>query len=97
MKGIHQGKDNQTDELYKAILQLKDNQECRRFFRDLLTIEEITEMSKRWQAARLLNKKQPYRQVAEKTGLSTTTVARVANWLNNGSGGYRIILSRLNK
>lgn len=97
MKGIHQSKNNQTEELYKAILKLKTTNEAKRFFRDLLTIEEITEMSKRWQAARLLNQSQPYRQVAKKTGLSTTTVARVANWLKHGSGGYRLILDRLNK
>lgn len=94
MKGIHQGKNNQTDELYKAILKIKTVDEAKHFFRDLLTIEEIVEFSKRWQAARLLNQHQPYRQVAEKTGLSTTTVTRVANWLKNGSGGYRLILNR---
>ena len=95
MKGIHQAKDNETFELYKAILQLKTVGESKRFFRDLLTIEEITEMSKRWQAARLLNQHKSYRKVAKKTGLSTTTVTRVANWLHNGSGGYRLILDRI--
>jgi len=97
MKGIHQGKDNQTKLLYKAILSLKTVEECQRFFRDLLTIEEITEMSKRWQTARLLNQDQPYRLVAEKTGLSTTTVVRVAHWLHHGKGGYKLVLKRINR
>ena len=97
MKGIHQTKNNQSKLLYRAILRLKSVEECERFFRDLLTIEEIIEMSKRWQAARLLNKHQPYREVAKKTGLSTTTVTRVAQWLNHGQGGYRLILDRINK
>ena len=95
MKGIHQGKDNQTKLLYKAILSLKTTEECQNFFRDLLTIEEITEMSKRWQAARLLSQHLPYRVVAEKTGLSTTTVTRVAQWLNHGEGGYKLVLKRI--
>jgi len=97
MKGIHQAKNNETSELYKAVLKLKTADEAKRFFRDLLTIEEITEMSKRWQAARLLNQGKPYREIAAKTGLSTTTVTRVANWLKNGSGGYRLMLNRLKK
>ena len=95
MKGKHQNKDNQTPALYKAILQLKTVEECQKFFRDLLTIEEITEMSKRWQAARLLDQGQPYRAVAEKTGLSTTTVTRVANWLHHGQSGYKLVLKRI--
>ena len=95
MKGIHQGKDNQTKELYRAILSLRTVEECQRFFRDLLTIEEITEMSKRWQAARLLNEHHPYREVAKKTGLSTTTVARVAQWLFHGESGYQLVLKRI--
>jgi len=95
MKGIHQGKDNQTKLLYKAILSLKTIEECQAFFRDLLTLEEITEMSKRWQAARLLSQHLPYRIVAKKTGLSTTTVARVAQWLYHGEGGYKLVLKRI--
>ena len=95
MKGIHQGKDNQTKELYRAILSLRTVEECQRFFRDLLTIEEITEMSKRWQAARLLNEHKPYREVAKKTGLSTTTVARVAQWLFHGESCYQLVLKRI--
>ncbi|MBI3291171.1 helix-turn-helix domain-containing protein [Candidatus Falkowbacteria bacterium] len=95
MKGIHQGKDNQTKLLYKAILSLKTVEECERFFRDLLTIEEISEFSKRWQVARLLNQHKPYREVAKKTGLSTTTVTRVAHWLYNGEDGYKLALKRI--
>lgn len=95
MKGLHKGKNNETLELYKAILKLKTINECKKFFRDLCTLEEIAEMSKRWQAARLLKQKKPYREVADKTGLSTTTVARVAHWLNYGMGGYQLMLKRL--
>lgn len=96
MKGKHQSQDKENVELYRAILKLRDVSECRKFFRDLCTIEEIIEMAKRWQAARLLNKKISYRDVSEKTGLSTTTVARVAHWLNHGTGGYQLILKRIN-
>jgi TrpR-related protein YerC/YecD len=97
MKGIHKDKNNQTDLLYRAVLSLKTVGEARSFFRDLLTIEEITEMSKRWQAAMLLDKGLSYREISLKTGLSTTTVTRVANWLNNGKNGYKLALKRIRK
>ena len=97
MKGRHRGRDNQTNSLYQAILELKTVEECRKFFRDLLTIEEITEFSKRWQAAQLLAQDIPYRDIATKTGLSTTTVARVAHWLYDGQGGYELMLKRIKR
>ena len=95
MKGQHKIKDAELNKLYLAILKLKNINECKRFFRDLCTIEELSEMSKRWQTVRLLAKKQPYRDIAEKTGLSTTTVTRIAHWLNYGKGGYQLALKRL--
>ena len=83
-----------TDELFKAIISLKSVKEAERFFRDLCTIEKIKEMSDRWQIARLVNEGLPYREIAAKLAVSTTTVARVALWLNNGAGGYRLVLDR---
>ena len=85
-----------TENMLKAILQLKTLGEARRFFRDLLTEEEIIEFGKRWQAAQLLAKKAPYSEIVEKTGLSSTTVARVSKWLNQGMNGYKLMLKRLN-
>lgn len=83
-----------TNSLFKAIIGLKNVKEAERFFRDLCTIDEITEMSERWQIARMVNQGLPYREIAEKLAVSTTTVARVALWLNNGAGGYRLVLDR---
>ncbi|OGF30052.1 hypothetical protein A3H09_03900 [Candidatus Falkowbacteria bacterium RIFCSPLOWO2_12_FULL_45_13] len=85
-----------TDSLFKAIIGLKNIKEAEKFFRDLCTIDEITEMSERWQIARLVNQGLPYRAIAEKLAVSTTTVARVASWLYNGAGGYRLVLDREN-
>src|SRR3989344_4639290 len=95
MKGKHLGKNNETFELYKAILKLKGLDECKRFFRDLCTLEEIIEISKRWQAVRLLAQDKSYLEIAKKTGLSTTTVARVAYWLYSGTGGHKLMLRRI--
>ena len=51
-------------------------------------------MAHRWQMARLLDEGLPYLEVARRTHASTTTVTRVAQWLRNGEGGYRLALSR---
>ena len=85
-----------TDELFEAIVSLKTVREAEQFFRDLCTLDELKEMSERWQIAQLVNKGLPYREIAKKLEVSTTTVARVALWLNNGAGGYRLILDRQN-
>ena len=84
-----------TDSLFSAILSLKDTKEARAFFRDLCTMAEIEDMSERWQVAQLLDQGKTYREIAKKLNVSTTTVSRVASWLNNGTNGYRLILDRL--
>jgi len=85
-----------TDNLFSAILKVKSVKEAECFFRDLCTTEEIKEMADRWEIAQSVNNKLSYRDIATKLKTSTTTVARVASWLNNGRGGYRLILDRLN-
>lgn len=84
-----------TDSLFKAILALKNIDEARCFFRDLLTQVEILEFSNRWKAAKMLSKKQRYTLIEKETGLSSTTVARVSKWLNYGMNGYKLVLRRL--
>lgn len=85
----------ESENLLNAILRLKNLSEAKRFFRDLLTEEEIVEFAKRWQAAQMLAKKVPYSKIQAQTGLSSTTVARVAKWLNQGMGGYKLMLQKL--
>lgn len=87
-------KNNHSD-LYKAILLLKNEDECRRFFRDLLTETEIKEFTNRWKVARMLDKKIPYEEIAKETGMSSTTIARINKWLTHGKNGYRLMLKRL--
>jgi len=85
-----------TEDLLKATLELKNLDEAKMFFRDLLTEAELIEFSKRWQAAQMLNQKISYSKIKKKTGLSSTTIARVSKWLNKGMGGYKLMLNRLN-
>jgi TrpR-related protein YerC/YecD len=87
----------EVDDLYHAILQLNSLDECRRFFRDLLTEYEIKEFVERWKAAQMLAEGIPYTQIEAETGLSTRTIARVGRWLKKGKGGYSMMLKRTTK
>jgi TrpR-related protein YerC/YecD len=83
--------------LFSAVLSLKDAGECQAFFADLCTPAELDALAGRWKVARLLDKGIPYREIAEKTGISTATVTRVARCLTYGKeGGYRRLLGRAN-
>ncbi len=84
-----------TEGLIKAVLALRTKKEAKRFLRDLLTPEELDEFGNRWQAAQMLNKGISYTTIRGKTGLSSTTIARISLWLNRGMGGYKLILNRL--
>ncbi len=81
--------------LLQAILLLETPDECRKFFGDLLTENELAEFAERWQAARMLAAGQPYAEIERRTGLSSRTIARVARWLKEGMGGYRLLLKRI--
>ena len=83
-------------QLVAGILALKNADEAKRFLRDLMTPQEITEFANRLQAASLLSKDVQYNAISESTGLSSATIARIAKWLNGSLGGYRLILGRLN-
>ena len=84
-------------DLYSAILRLKTLNECKKFFRDIATLEELQGFSDRWKVAQMLDKGIPYRKIAKKTGVSTATITRVAHWLNHGEGGYQLMLKRLKR
>ena len=83
-----------SDDLFEAILSLKTKGECERFFRDLCTLSELRALTERWQVVRKLEEGLPYRTISEQTGVSTATITRVAHWLQNGEGGYRLALDR---
>ena len=90
----HEWRTSETRDLFEAILSLQSSDEAERFFRDLCTLSELQALTHRWQAARLLDEGRPYHEVAARTGASTTTVTRVAQWLKHGADGYRLVLDR---
>ena len=94
-KSILEGKD--VDELFDAVLKLKNREECYRFFEDLCTINEIHAISQRMEVAKLLSEKKTYNEIEEITNASTATISRINKCLLYGAGGYRIVLNRLYK
>ena len=52
-------------------------------------------MVDRWTVVPLIQEGLPYRRIHDMTGVSVTTIGRVARCLNGGSGGYRTVLERL--
>ena len=89
------GKKEKNGELYKAILLLKDEQECYEFFQDLCTVSELRAMEQRFEVASLLDDGMIYNEILERTGASSATISRVNRSLNYGCDGYRIVFERL--
>lgn len=73
-----------------------DKSSVRDFLRDVMTEKEIREMASRLEAARLLQLGTSYLEVNRVTSLSSRTIARVSNWLTNGTGGYTKAISAAN-
>ena len=83
------------DALYRAVISLRDVQECRNFLKDLCTPAELQALVDRWQVVELLERGLPYRRIHDMTGVSVTTVGRVARFLTDGFGGYRTAFDRI--
>lgn len=92
---IEKIKGNQTEQLFKAVLELKSMEECYRFFDDLCTISEIQSLAQRFEVAHLLRLKKTYEAIKKETGASTATISRVRRAYDYGNGTYDEMLGRL--
>ncbi len=90
----HNKKPRNVD-MYRAILQLKSEEECMKFFDDLCTVTELQAMEQRYQVAVLLERGLIYNDILEQTGASSATISRVNRSLQYGNGGYAIVFDRL--
>ena len=85
-------KQRAEDALFRAVMSLNDVREYRNFFKDLCTPAELQAFVDRWQVVQLLQQDLPYRRIHDLTGVSVTTIGRVARCLTNGFGGYEAAL-----
>lgn len=90
-------KSNETDDLFAAILALETEEDCYRFFEDLMTIKELQAVTQRWQVARMLDGKKTYGEIETATKASAATISRVNKCLQYGAGGYTRVLKRIQK
>lgn len=84
-----------SDILYQTILELKDLDECKRFFSDLCTVAELRAIEQRFEVAVLLSEGMIYNDILERTGASSATISRVNRSLNYGADGYQTVLPRV--
>ena len=83
--------------LFRAMLALKDEQECAAFLEDLMTQKEIADVAQRLLVAKMLSDQVVYSKIVEETGASTATISRINRAYNYGTGGYKTILKRVNE
>ena len=85
------------DALAQALCALRTSDEARALLADLCTPAEVHSLAERWHVARLLDAGElTYREIHDATGVSTTTIVRVARFLRQEvNGGYRTLLDRL--
>lgn len=83
--------------LYRAILSLQSEEECRAFFQDLCTVSELRAMAQRLEVAQLLDQGMIYNDILQRTGASSATISRVNRALQYGADGYKAVLPRLEK
>ena len=81
--------------LSRAFAALERPQDVQAFLRDLCTPAELEAMADRWRVVPLLRKGVPYREIHDLTGVSVTTIGRVARSLEHGAGGYAAAIERL--
>lgn len=81
--------------LLRAFLSCNNEGELGEFLRDIATLAELKALSERLAIARLLAAGKTYLQIRAAFGASTTTITRVAEFLESGNGGYKLVLGRL--
>lgn len=86
---------DQSD-LATALSSIETPKDMQRFLIDLCTPAELRALSERWSVAQLLDTTDmSYRDINSLTGVSTTTIGRVARFLKDEPHqGYRVVLDR---
>jgi len=85
----------QAEQLLTAFLSIDNAGLMKAFLRDIMTEKEILELSNRLKAAQMLLESEKYTDIAQTTGLSSRTIARIKDWINQGNGGYKTVIGNL--
>lgn len=82
--------------LYEVLGTLKNVDEIKSFIKDINTRSELRMFKRRWHIANLLLEGHDIRTVAQKAKTSTQTVSRIKKVLEEGYGGLRLAIERVN-
>jgi TrpR-related protein YerC/YecD len=91
----HQPARGQLKALCAALKSLRAEEEFATFLLDLCTPAELEALADRWAVVPHLLKGESYREIHDLTGVSVTTVGRIARSLSMGAGGYALAAKRL--
>ena len=92
---MHKFNNEAIEKFYEAILSLETIEECKLFFDDVCTIQELDSIAQRFEVARLISQGKSYAEINQITGASTATICRVSKCVNYGGGGYKTALDRI--
>lgn len=84
-------------DLFTAFSKISSQDEREKFFFDLLTHDELVDIARRWKVAKMLNDKISFTEIEAKTGMSSTTIARISKWLKSGYGGMQLMVKKEKK
>ena len=76
-------KQENVNMLFKAVLTLKNEEECAGFFKDLCTDTELSSMAQRFMVAKMVASGKKYDEIEEATGASPATISRVKRYMEN--------------
>lgn len=91
---VHKGNEP-LGRLIEAVLAMRSDAELRAFLEDQCTPAELEAISDRWRVVPLLIEGSAYREIHDRTGVSVTTIGRIARCLDLGAGGYRLAAERV--
>ena len=91
--------EQKSPDLIKAFLSLKNEDELKAFFRDLMSERDLREFAMRWEVAKMLDSGMSFTQIQEKWAgdemVSPNTIVKINRWLKEGCGGYKMLIDRL--
>lgn len=93
--------EQRSPDLIEAFLALKNKDELKAFFRDLMSERDLREFAMRWEIAKMLDAGMSFTQIQEKWDgnemVSANTITKINRWLKEGCGGYKTMIDRLKK
>lgn len=84
-----------SDELYRAVLMLQDEKECRDFFSDICSESELCAIEQRFAVAKMLVEGKTYLTIQDETNASTATISRVGRTLSEGTGVIGQVIEKM--